>query len=107
IGVGLFMLIDFFWGLIIGLVAGASSTGYNTAQYGQLVIIAQFINPAQFVSLVDTYLTHVATFIGVSSFSLPMTPTSYGVSVLSMTAAALIWIAVPLGAFIYLSTRRD
>ncbi|MGI0081282.1 MAG: ABC transporter permease subunit, partial [Nitrososphaerales archaeon] len=107
IGVGLFMLIDFFWGLIIGLVAGASSTGYNTAQYGQLVIIAQFINPAQFVSLVDTYLTHVATFIGVSSFSLPMTPTTYGVSVLSMTVVAVIWIAVPLAAFLYLSTRRD
>ncbi len=107
IGIGLFMLIDFFWGLIIGLVAGASSTGYNTAQYGQLVIIAQFINPAQFVSLVDTYLTHVATFVGLSSFSLPMTPTSYGISVLSMTATAVIWIALPLGAFIYLSTRRD
>lgn len=107
IGIGLFMLIDFFWGLIVGLAAGASSTGYGTEKYGQLVITAQFLNPAQFVSLVNTYLTHVAKFVGVSSFSLSMTPASYGITIPSMILDAVIWISVPLATFIYLSTRRD
>lgn len=100
IGIGLFIVIDFFWGIIIGLLANFTNTLYFSTGYYQLVIFAEFVNPAQFVSLIDTYLTHEASFVGISFFNLPITPSDYGVTIPSIVAAGILWVALPLAGFI-------
>lgn len=107
IGIGLFIVIDFFWGIITGILANISNTPYGSTGYYQLLIFAQFVNPAQFVSLVDTYLTHQASFVGLSFFNLAITPEAYGITIPAIIVTGILWIAVPLAVFMYLAVRRD
>lgn len=107
IGIGLFMVIDFFWGIIIGIVANFSNTPFFSNGYYKLVILAEFLNPAQFVGLIDTYLTHEASFVGFSPFNFPITPEAYGITIPAIVATGLLWIALPLGSFLYLAIKRD
>ena len=57
LGVGLFVVIGFFQGLFITLLASMLGMSDGSVGYYQVSVALQFINPAQFVSLVDTYLT--------------------------------------------------
>jgi ABC-2 type transport system permease protein len=107
IGVGLFIVIDFFWGILLSLTISLTNTGFNSASYFRDIIIAEFVNPAQFVGLVDTYITHQASFVGISPFSFPLTPSQYGVTIPTIVATGLLWIALPLAAFLYVAVKKD
>lgn len=100
IGIALFIVFDFFWGLLILGLAALLGAGFGTIAYNQITTVMQFINPAQFVSLVSVYIT------GQSSFGL-ITPSDYGITIPSLVATAALWIGVPFGIFLYLATKRD
>ncbi len=100
IGIGLFLVLDFFWGLIALLIAEAIHVGPGSEVYYEISVAMQFANPAQFVSLVTTYLTNQSGFG-------PITPSQYGITIPSIVGAALLWIAIPFAIYLYLATHRD
>jgi ABC-2 type transport system permease protein len=107
IGIGLFMIMDFFWGLIVDLLA-SNAGGSFSAGFIRVMIIGQFVNPAQFVSVVDTYLTQQVSSVGmVGNFGPPFAPSQYGVTVPSIVVAGIIWVALPLAAFMHRATKKD
>ena len=100
IGIGLFIVLDFFWTLIILGITQVMHIGIGTPGYNQIVVGMQFANPAQFISIVLTYLT------GSGSFGF-ITPAQYGITIPTIIAAAALWIAVPFAIYLYLATKRD
>ncbi|MDA4123101.1 MAG: ABC transporter permease [Thaumarchaeota archaeon] len=108
LSIGLFLLIDFFQGLIVTIVAAILQIGPGSVGYYQVSVALDFLNPAQFVSLVVTYFTNVFTFVGIiSTQGLPITPQSYGITIPAIVLTGLLWVAVPLACFLYLATKKD
>ncbi|MGI0085441.1 MAG: ABC transporter permease, partial [Nitrososphaerales archaeon] len=50
IGIGLFILMDFFWSLIVLGITQALQIGIGTPGYNQITISMHFVNPAQYIS---------------------------------------------------------
>jgi ABC-type antimicrobial peptide transport system permease subunit len=108
IGIGLFIVFDFFWGIILTLLFALTHTPYDSLAYYEYSVIAEFLNPAQFVGLVDTFLTHQATATGFGGgFNFPISPAQYGITISSIIATGIIWVVVPLAAFLYLAIKKD
>jgi ABC-2 type transport system permease protein len=110
LGVGLFLVIDFFQGVIVALLTSILGIQNGSVGFYQLSVGLEFANPTQFVSLVDTYLTEslrVATFLGIGAGSFPITPGEYGITIPAIVVTAVLWILVPLACFLYLAIRRD
>jgi ABC-2 type transport system permease protein len=110
IGIGLFIVIDFFWGVILSLIASANGTFINSLGYYSLAIGSEFFNPAQFVGLVDTYLTHQVNMAGIGAgfgFGFEITPSQYGITIPSLIATGILWGIIPLAGFLYLAIKRD
>lgn len=110
IGIALFIVIDFFWSIIIALLANATNTNFGSLAYYGFVIGGEFVNPAQFVGLVDTYLTHQASMVGlggIGGFGFPITPSQYGITIPSLVATGLLWAVIPLIGFLYLAIKKD
>jgi ABC-2 type transport system permease protein len=108
LGIGLFLLFGLFWSLIIDLVELALNP--HNVNFTQITIIGEFTDPSSFVALVDTYVTHSLSgggIFGIVGFSLPISPSNYGITVFSLVATAVLWIAIPLAAFLYLSIKKD
>jgi len=111
IGVGLFIIFDFFWAIIILIVVEAARVSFGSLVYYQITIAGEFVNPAQFVGLVDTYITHQSTGAGLlgsaTSGNVPITPSQFGITIPSLIAAGLLWSLIPLVAFLYLAIKKD
>ena len=109
IGVGLFVVIDFFWGIIIsivGLLVGAQQFGY-TNEYLRIAIAGEFVNPAQFVGLVVTYLTHTTSSVGIGTLGgILITPSAFGITIPTIVVTGLFWAIVPFAAFLYRSCKE-
>ncbi|MHB1908586.1 MAG: ABC transporter permease [Nitrososphaerales archaeon] len=107
IGIGLFIVIDFFWGLILDLVFGLTHTQFGSLSYYTYSILAEYFNPAQFVGLVDSYITGQFSLAGVGGIFFPFTPGQYGLSIPAIVASGLLWAILPLIGFLYLAIKRD
>lgn len=106
VGIGLWVILDFFWGILILLGAYLVGVQIGSGNYLGLTIDSSFLNPAQFYSLVAQYVG--GTTISTSSGgSIPISPATYGLTPLTLAAAAAIWVILPLAGFLYLSTHRD
>jgi ABC-2 type transport system permease protein len=101
LSIGLFIILDFLWGAIVFLVAVAFKVDTGSLIYAQVSTIASYFNPAQFIQLVILYITNISSF----GFSVP--PSSLGVSIPSLVLAGVLWIVLPLGAFLFLAIKRD
>ena len=100
VGVGLWAILDFFWSIIILLLAYLLNYGFGSAAYYGLSVYSSFFNPAQFYGLVNSLNSS-----SISGFS--FTPTAYGINVFTVTATGILWIAIPFAIFLYLAIRRD
>jgi ABC-type transport system involved in multi-copper enzyme maturation permease subunit len=110
IGVGLFLVIDFFQGVFATLLSSLLGIQSGSVGFYQLSVGLEFVNPAAFVSLVDTYLTGTISSVGLpilSGQSSSIVPQAYGITVPAIVAAAILWILVPLICFLYMAIRRD
>ena len=91
IGIALFMGIDFFWSAIIGLVTLVTQTNFGSLTYYGYFITGEFVNPAQFVGLIDMYLTHQTVMVGIGGFGgFPITPSQYGITIPSIVITGLL-----------------
>ena len=107
IGIGLFILFDFFWGSLVAAAAALFHVQTGTSGYFQILIASLFVNPAQFMSLVYTYLTHDTNFVGFGGPYLALTPSAYGITIVTIIIAGGLWVAIPLTIFLYLAVKRD
>ncbi len=110
IGVGLFLVIDFFQGVIATLVTSVLGIQSGSVGFYQLSVSLEFVNPAAFVSLVGTYLTGTISSVGLpvlAGQSFSIVPQAYGITIPTIVAAAVLWILVPLACFLYMAIRRD
>ena len=105
IGVILWVVLDFLWGIFSTLAALLSGVQLGSGDYLALSIHSSFVNPAQFYSLVGEYLNGISLVSG--GASIPISPATYGLTPLTLAIAAAFWVVAPLGSFLYLCTRRD
>jgi ABC-2 type transport system permease protein len=105
VGVGLWILLDFFWGILIFLGAYILGVQIGSGNYLGLTIDSGFLNPAQYYGLVGQYLNGVTISSG--GASIPISPATYGLTPFTLVGAAAFWIVVPLAGFLYLATHRD
>lgn len=97
IGIGLFVVLDFFWGIIIfaiTLALGGTSGSFTSQQAAYLSFYA---NPAQFLNLINFYVFQASTG----------TAANYGVTLPGIVIAGLLWAIVPFILFLYLAMKRD
>ncbi|MGD0476819.1 MAG: ABC transporter permease [Nitrososphaerales archaeon] len=106
LGVGLWILLDFFWGLLILIAALALGVQIGSGNYLGLTIQSAFFNPAQFYVLVGDFLNGLSIS---SSFGTqtPISPATYGLTPYSIALAGVFWVLVPAGLFLYSASRRD
>jgi ABC-2 type transport system permease protein len=100
IGIGLFLVFDLFWNVIILVLVSASGAGFGSNAYQGLQVAGEFVNPAQFIQLVIAYLTSQGPFG-------PFSPTQYGIIIPSLVITGILWVLLPLVGFLYLAIKRD
>ncbi len=103
VGIVLWVVLDFFWGIIVLVAAVFLGTQIGSGDYLAVTIKSSFFNPAQFYSLVGEYLNGVSLVSGGTSIS----PATYGLTPLTLAAAAAFWVLAPLAGVMYLVARRD
>jgi len=107
LGIGFFIIFDFFWGILLALLAFLMKIDIGSVPFIRIFVGSEFVNPAQFIALVDTYLTHSVSSVVFAFGGTLITPSDYGITVWSIAATGVLWIVIPLAAFLYLSTKRD
>lgn len=106
VGIGLWTVLDFFWSILIFLGAYLLGVQIGSGNYLGLTIDSGFLNPAQYYGLVVQYLNGV-TITSAGGTSIPISPATYGLTPITLVAAAAFWMAIPLAGFLYLATHRD
>lgn len=109
VGVTLWVILDFFWGVIVLVVSYALGYGVGSANFLAVSIHSGFFNPAQFYLLVGEYLNGVfiSTTGGNGLPSAPITPAAYGLTPATLAVAGAFWVAVPFALFLRIATTRD
>jgi ABC-2 type transport system permease protein len=100
VGIGLWILLDFFWSILILVGGFALGVQVGSGNYFGLTIESSFLNPAQFYSLVSQYL-------GGTSGGIAFSPATYGLTPLSISLAGAIWVLAPLFLFLRIASHRD
>ena len=71
-------------------------------------IAGEFVNPAQFVGLVVTYLTHATSSSGIGAFGgILITPSAFGITIPTIVITGLFWAIVPFALFLYRAVKKD
>ena len=98
--IGLFIVLDFFWNLIIFLAGTLFGGTQGSALYLQATIISYYANPAQFLNLVNSYVFQNAN-------GLPIQTSNYGLTLSGLVFDGVAWAVVPFLAFLTLAVKRD
>jgi ABC-2 type transport system permease protein len=69
------------------------------------VLTFDMLDPARYVVMVLSYLTNI-NILNLNSLG-QFNPASVGLTVLSLSADAAMWIAVPFAVFLYLAVKKD
>ncbi len=100
IGVGIFLVFEFLWSVLVLIVLSLTRTGFGSSGFIGYTIALQFVNPAQFIQLIITYLTNQSSRVLIS-------PVQYGITIPSLVETGVLWVALPLAAFLYLAIKKD
>ncbi len=100
ISIILFIVLDFFWGLIILLLTRVLGGTPGSAVELQSTIYFDFVNPAQFLAVINVYM--FGTLNGI-----PIQSSDYGVTLPTIVLDGLVWVLAPLMTFLYLAVKRD
>ncbi len=98
--IGLFIVLELFWGLIVFLVTSLMGGTPGSAVSIQASVLASFANPAKFISLTIQYV------LG-SSSGVAIQPSAYGLSPPALVLDGLFWAVGPFLLFLYLAMKRD
>ncbi len=98
--IGLFVVLDFFWILIIFLLTSLLGGTLGSEVALQATILSYFANPAQFITLVNAYVFQ-------SSSGIPIQTSNFGLTVPTLVLDGILWAVVPFAVFLYLAIKRD
>jgi ABC-2 type transport system permease protein len=101
ISIGLFVVLDFFWGLIIFLLTVLLGGTQGSFVALQATYFSYYANPAQFLNLINTLMlqsSSIGNFVSASSL---------GVTLPAIVLDGVIWAVTPFILFLYIATRRD
>ncbi len=98
--IGLFVVLDFFWGLIIFLVTSLMGGTLGSEVSIQATILSYFANPAQFITLVNAYVFQ-------SNSGIPIQTSNFGLTLPALVLDGVLWAVVPFAIFLYLAIKRD
>ncbi|TMI31838.1 hypothetical protein E6H29_03780 [Candidatus Bathyarchaeota archaeon] len=98
--IGLFVVLDFFWTLIILLLTSLLGGTLGSEVSLQAAILSYFANPAQFITLVNAYLFQ-------STSGIPIQTSNFGLTLPALVLDGVLWAAVPFAIFLYLAVNRD
>jgi ABC-2 type transport system permease protein len=100
ISVVLFVVLDFFWGLIIFLLTLLLGGSSGSAVALEATLVSYYANPAQFLQLINVYVFQ-------SSSGSALQSSNYGVTLPAIVLDGFLWAIVPFLAFMYLAVKRD
>ncbi len=100
ISIVLFVVLDFFWGLIIFLLTLLLGGTSGSAVAVEATLVSYYANPAQFLQLINVYIFQ-------SSSGIPLQSSNYGVTLPAIVLDGLLWAILPFLAFLYLAVKRD
>jgi ABC-type transport system involved in multi-copper enzyme maturation permease subunit len=103
LGIGIWLGITMFWGLIIYLVASSMGISLLSEDYMRLSSSLSLINPTQYPNLFDTIRRGYIMIPGEARID----PAKYGVTIHTVALSAILWVVIPLAIYLYLATRRD
>ena len=107
LGVGFWLIFDFFWSVLQVVAAGLLGLQFGSARYYALLVFSNFLNPAQFYGLVQAYLTGTLSTGLFSAGGFQFNPAAYGIGPVTLALDGILWIAIPFTVFLYLATKRD
>jgi ABC-type transport system involved in multi-copper enzyme maturation permease subunit len=105
IGIVMFLILGFFWGIIVIAIAAAFGISLGSAEFIKLSIMLGYLNPIQYPSLVYYYVLNRVTAFG--GFSSLINPEEYGITLTNLTIGGIAWSLIPLIIFLYLAKTRD
>ncbi len=95
LAITIFLVMVIFWDTITFLILIlALKLSPGTIGFGKAEVILSFINPAYFGSNVVLYATDVSLFGGF--FGTGINPAAYGVTLTSLVAVGIAWMALPI-----------
>jgi len=100
ISIVLFVVLDFFWGLIIFLLTLLLGGTSGSAVAVEATLVSYYANPAQFLQLINVYVFQ-------SSSGTALQSSNYGVTLPAIVLDGFLWAIVPFLAFMYLAVKRD
>ena len=100
ISIVLFVVLDFFWGLIVFLLTILLGGTSGSAVAVEATLVSYYANPAQFLQLINVYV-----FQSSSGFALQSS--NYGVTLPAIVLDGFLWAVVPFLVFMYLAVKRD
>jgi ABC-2 type transport system permease protein len=99
-GVGLFLVLDLLWSLLVALAIEGTGVGFGSLVALHIQVDLSFFNPSQFISLVQ--------ILQLKSLSGNLIqPAQFGVTPLTVGIAGLAWILIPLLISLRLVSTRD
>jgi len=99
-GIGLFLVLDFLWQLIVFFALSAAGTGFGSDYALHIQTLLDFFNPSQYLALVQIYQSHTISGI-------PVNISSYGVTLVTLLIDGVAWVLLPLLLALWLVVRRD
>src|SRR2546425_29362 len=100
ISIVLFVVLDFFWGLIIFLLTLLLGGTSGSAVAVEATLVSYYANPAQFLQLINVYVFQTSSGTALQS-------SNYGVTLPAIVLDGFLWAIVPFLAFMYLAVKRD
>ena len=100
ISIVLFVVLDFFWGLIIFLLTLLLGGTSGSAVALEATLVSYYANPAQFLQLINVYVFQ-------SSSGTTLQSSNYGVTLPAIVLDGFLWAILPFLAFMYLAVKRD
>jgi len=100
LSIGLLLLFEFFWSLIAYVLMVVANTPSGSTAALHLEIGSYFFSPTEFTTLVYTSLTH-------KFLTNPVSPASLGIDPASLIVTGILWVTLPLFAYLRLATKRD
>jgi ABC-2 type transport system permease protein len=103
--IGLFVVFGLFWTTISTVVDVAFHITSGTSAYITNTIAFDYASPTGITSLFQ--ILFEKSVGGIFGSGTPIHPSAYGVTPAFIVLAGLLWIAVPFGIALWLSTHRD
>ncbi|MDG6933125.1 MAG: ABC transporter permease subunit [Nitrososphaerota archaeon] len=99
-GIGLFLVLDLLWSLLLALAVTATGVSFGSLSALRLQVDLSFVNPSQFIGLLQ-----ILQFRSLSG--IPIQPSQFGITPVTLILTGALWVAVPVLLAIRIVRSRD